>query len=347
MRIFKRIFLFLAVNLLVIALMEFVLTDPSVIEIYLEDIEENGYDTLIIGTSHGETGFDPFMISQELSCNAFNASRRLMPVIDQYYLLKTANSAGTIRTVYFELDPTYFISTQPIKTHDDTCMLRHARLGDRVEYAMRHLADENYNYALFPYTFDMKTLKKAPAVVKSKLLLRDLPPDERIRGIYSFLNISKNFGYMGRGFRYGHEKDPQADLAFEPMPFSPKAVDPSYIEAFEDIVRYCRREDIRLVCVISALPEKRLREENHAGAHAYFRDLCRTHGVDFYDMNLLLPHHLPRTADDYTDLDGHMMGPLARRQTAVLIKLERAHSHEAFFAQSLDEALISFDQQTL
>ena len=339
MRIFKRLCLFLAVNLAVVGLMEFVLTDPSVVEIYLEDIHENEYDTLIIGTSHGETGFDPFMMSEATNSKVFNASRRLMPVIDQYYLLKTANRKGTVKTVYYELDPTYFNSTQPIKTHDDTCMLRHAGALDRLEYAVRYLWDENYNFALFHYVFDMKTLKKVPAIVKSKLLLRSLPPDERIRGIYKFLNISENFDYMGRGFRYGRAKDPQADLAFEPMSFSPDAVDPLYLEAFHDMVRYCRKEDIRLVCVISALPEKRLREENHAAAHEYFSALCDDYGVEFYDMNYLHPHLLPRTTQDYTDLDGHMMGTLAQRQTAMLIELEQSPACEAFFTEDFDALL--------
>lgn len=339
MRIFKRILLFLAVNWVVVSLMEFVLTDPSVVKIYLEDIHENEYDTLIIGTSHGETGFDPFMMSEALDSKVFNASRRLMPVVDQYYLLKTANRKGTIKTVYYELDPTYWNIVQQVKTHDDTCMLRHASLGDRIEYAARYLWDENYNFALFHYVFDMKTLKKAPGIVKSKLLLRDLPTDERIRGIYRFLNISKNFDYMGRGFRYGREKDPLADETFEPLAFSPDDVAPDTLRAFKDMVRYCREEDIRLVCVISALPQKRLCEENHAAAHEYFSALCDEQGVEFYDMNYLSHGRLTRTPADYTDLDGHMMGELARRQTAMLIELERAKSREAFFADDLDAVL--------
>lgn len=335
MRIFKRLLLFLALNLLVIAAMDFVLTDPSIVRIYLEDIHQNEYDTLIVGTSHGETGFDPFLMSEELGVRAFNASRRLMPVPDVYYLVKTANQKGSLKTVYYELDPTYWNAVAQAKTHDDTCMLRHASFGDRIEYAARYLWDENFTFTLFPYTFDMKTLKKAPAIVRSKLLLGDLPPDERIRGIYKFLNISQNFDYMGRGFRAGREKDPLSDLSFEPLWFSEHDVAPRYTAAFTDMAAYCRENDIRLVCVVSALPEKRLREENHAVANAYFADLCRRLEVEFYDLNFLRPDLLPRTAEDYTDLDGHMMGELARRQTKMLIDIEKAKDKASFFTHSL------------
>lgn len=338
MRIFKRLFLFLAVNLLAAYAMGFVLTDPSIVKIYLEDIRKNEYDTLIIGTSHGETGFDPFLMSEELDAKVFNASRRLMPVIDQYYLLKTANRKGTVKTVYYEIDPAYWNSTQPIKTHDDTCMLRHSSLVDRLEYTGRYLMSENYNYALFNYVFDMKTLKKAPAILRSKLTLRSLPPDDRIRSIYEFLGISKNFDYMGRGFRYGLEKDPQADLTFEPLVFSAENVAPDTRYAFEDMVRYCREEGIRLVCMISALPEKRLLEENHYAAHEYFEGLCKEQGVEFYDMNYLADGRLNRTPADYTDLDGHMMGGLASRQTQLLIEIEKAEDRDSFFVRNLNAA---------
>ena len=339
MRIFKRLLLFLAVNLLIACAMNFVLTDPSIVRIYLEDIEQNDYDTLIIGTSHGETGFDPFLMSEGLDAKVFNASRRLMPVPDLYYLLKTANAGGSLKTVYYELDPTYWNAVMQIKTHDDTCMLRHASIPDRIEYAAKYLMGENYNYTLFPYNFDMKTLKKAPGIVRSKVLLSDLPPDERIRGIYSFLNISKNFDYIGRGFRAGREKDPLADETFEPLFFAPENIAPEYHDAFSDMVRYCREEAIRLVCVVSALPEKRLVEENYPAAHEYFRRLCDENGVKFFDMNALRPGLLPRTPEDYTDLDGHMMGELARRQTQLLIELEKARDREAFFVNDLSAAL--------
>ena len=78
MRIFKHLCIFLAVNILIAGLMNFMLTDPSIVRIYLEDIRENEYDTLIIGTSHAETGFDPFMMSEALDAKVFNAARRLM-----------------------------------------------------------------------------------------------------------------------------------------------------------------------------------------------------------------------------------------------------------------------------
>ena len=44
MRIFKHLALFLAVNLLIAGAMNFVLTDPSIVKIYLEDIRKKLQD---------------------------------------------------------------------------------------------------------------------------------------------------------------------------------------------------------------------------------------------------------------------------------------------------------------
>jgi len=331
MRIFKRIAIFLAVNLLVCALMNFVLTDPSVVRIYLDDIHENQYDTLIIGTSHGETGFDPMMMSEAMGTKVFNASRRLMTVPDIYYLLRAANRDHQLHTVYYELDPSYWNLIASAKTHDDTCMLRHAPLFDRIDYAARYLFDENYNFTLFPYNFDAKTIRKAPAIVKAKLSLRGLSPDDQIRTIYRHLNISENFDYLGRGFRYGRSADPAGFAQYEPFLFTEDLISDDYLDAFDRMTRYCRKEGIRLVCVASALPPQRLQQENHAQAHAYFAQLCADSGVEFYDMNALKSGLLDRGPEDYTDIDGHMMGPLAQRQTQLLIDIEQSDDKRAFF----------------
>lgn len=338
MRTFKLCAVFFAVNLLVCLLMNFALTDPSIVKIYLDEIHESGCDTLIIGTSHGETGLDPFLMSEALDANVFNASRRLMSVPDLYYLLRAANENGTIKTVYYELDPSYWNVIPSVSTHDDTCMSRHAPLPDKLRYAADYLWDHNYNYVFFPYDFDAKTLKKAPRIIKSKLLSIGQPADKRIRTIYRHMRISENYDYVGRGFRRGVRRD-NNPAPYEPFYFTESLVDPTYVEAFSDMAAYCKEEKIRLVCVISALPVARLQQENHAEAHAYFSALCARHDVPLYDMNMLANGRLARTSEEYTDMDGHMMGGLARRQTEALIDIELAAQKKPFFTDSLTEAI--------
>ena len=98
-------------------------------------------------------------------------------------------------------------------------------------------------------------------------------------------------------------------------------------------------DDIELVCVQSALPPYRLQNENMDDAHEYFAELCGEYDVPFYDFNYLKDEYLSRTDDDYVDLDGHMMGELADRQSAVLGQILIAENKKEFFYDNYDDVL--------
>jgi len=73
--------------------------------------------------------------------------------------------------------------------------------------------------------------------------------------------------------------------------------------------------------------------------HEYFAELCGEYGVPFYDLNYLKDEYLSRTDDDYVDLDGHMMGELADRQSAVLGQILISKDKKAFFYDNYDDVL--------
>jgi len=91
--------------------------------------------------------------------------------------------------------------------------------------------------------------------------------------------------------------------------------------------------------VQSALPPYRLQNENMDEVHEYFTELCSEYQVPFYDLNYLKDEYLSRTDDDYVDLDGHMMGELADRQSAVLGQILISENKEAFFYDNYDDVL--------
>ena len=111
------------------------------------------------------------------------------------------------------------------------------------------------------------------------------------------------------------------------------------LEAFRKIVVYCKDNDIELICVQSALPPYRLQNENMDEVHDYFIELCGKYDVPFYDLNYLKKEYLSRTDDDYVDLDGHMMGTLADRQSAVLGQILISENKDAFFYDNYSDVL--------
>ena len=87
MRTFKKISGFVIVNILVFVMMSLMLAQPSALKILMKEAQSTEYDTIIIGESHGETGYDPFILSDTMGSEFFNLSRRGMPVVNLSYIL--------------------------------------------------------------------------------------------------------------------------------------------------------------------------------------------------------------------------------------------------------------------
>ena len=67
--------------------------------------------------------------------------------------------------------------------------------------------------------------------------------------------------------------------------------------------------------------------------------MCGEYNVPFYDLNYLKDEYLSRTDDDYVDLDGHMMGKLAERQSMVLGQILISDNKEVFFYDNFEDVM--------
>ena len=315
------------------------LAPPSVVKILMRAARDNTtYDTLIVGQSHGETSFDPFVLSDNLDCEAFNLARRMMPVENLGYILEEANAHGRYRRVILEIDPSYWSSDHKGSFGADTNLLFRLTGSRWLDYFVNVLMNDNYNSLFADYNVAIYTAVQIPQNLKCKLTKGYIfGNEESLREIYKVLKLD-NFEYIGRGFRYGQKYNyaewPEWD-------FREDEVLETNLSAFNKIVKYCSENSIELICVQSALPPFRLRLQNgHMDeAHEYYTKLCNDKGVPFYDLNYLKEEYLPRTDDDYVDMDGHMMGELADRQSAVLCEIINSDDPSAFFYDSYDEVL--------
>ena len=108
MRIFKKLLGFIIVNLIVIVSLTFALAQPSVLKVLVKEAKNGEYNTLIVGESHGETSYDPYVISDITGSQTINLSRRLMPVVNLSYIMEEANAKGQYKRVILDLDPSYW-----------------------------------------------------------------------------------------------------------------------------------------------------------------------------------------------------------------------------------------------
>ena len=337
MRTFKKIAGFIIVNLIVVVSLTFMLAQPSVLKILLKEAKSEECDTLIIGESHGETSYNPYVMSDVTGDQVFNLSRRLMPVVNLSYIMEEANANDLYKRVILDLDPSYWDDDHKGTFGSDTNLFFRLTGSRWIDYVKNILAKDNYNDTFADYNVNAVMVKRIPQNLKCKLNKAYLTGEESsIQNTYSIIGAVGSFEYKGRGFRYGLKK---SGVEWPSWDFNESNIKEENVEAFKKIVKYCKDNDIELICVQSALPPYRVQNENMDEVHEYFTELCSEYQVPFYDLNYLKNEFLSRTDDDYVDLDGHMMGELADRQSAVLGQILISENKEAFFYDNYDDVL--------
>lgn len=337
MQTFKKITGFIIINIIVIILLTFMLAQPSVLKILMKESKNQEFDTLIIGESHGETGYDPYIISDVTDSQVFNISRRLMPVVNLSYILEEANKNDQYKRVILDLDPSYWDGDHRGEFGSDTALLFRLTGKRQYDYIKNILIKDNYNDSFADYNVSIDTVKRIPKNLKCKLNKDYITnSEESIPNTYSIIGAVGSFEYRGRGFRYGVKK---SGIEWPGWKFEEKNIKEENLDAFKKIIKYCTDNDIELVCVQSALPPSRLQNENMDEVHEYFAELCKNNNVPFYDLNYLKDEYLSRTDDDYVDLDGHMMGKLAQKQSEILGQILISEDKEVFFYDNYEDVL--------
>lgn len=153
MRTFKRIAGFIIVNLIVVVSLTFMLAQPSVLKILLKEAKNAECDTLIIGESHGETSYDPYVMSDVTGNQVFNLSRRLMPVANLCYIMEEANVNGQYKRVILDLDPSYWDNDHKGTFGSDTNLLFRLTGNRWVDYIKNILMKDNYNDTFADYNY--------------------------------------------------------------------------------------------------------------------------------------------------------------------------------------------------
>ena len=316
--------------------MTFMLAQPSVVKLLMEEAKSQAYDTIIIGESHAAYGYNPFIISDKIGHEVFNISRGRIIIPNLSYILEEINVLGQYKKVILDLDESYFEESNKGNNGTDTNLLLKLSGERRLRYFKDILLKENYNDILADYTVNSTTIKNIPRNVECKLSKSNyIGGESAIQSVYSVIE-NESYRYEGRGFLRGIKK---SDNKYESKQFDTDNINAENLEAFKKIVQYCKNNNIELVCAQSALPPYRLLNENMDEVHEYFAELCDKYDVPFYDLNYLKDEYLSRTDDDYIDLEGHMMGELADRQSTVLGQILVSENKDAFFYDNYNDVL--------
>lgn len=343
----KVIFLAL-LNIFLIFISAYLLVQPSILRTELAQIQgSTNYDTIVLGNSHGETAVDPKVLDSKLNTVSYNACRRIMPVKDIWYLMREVCWNNQPKTILYEVDP-YYWSVPGISLGNDTSVFFAGNDPEnRLDYFLHEMLTQPFANVIADYRFAPRNASQIPGTARVKLTSAYIRRrEECIPMIMKALHLGNEYRYGGKGFRYGTGVSEYMNAQYKPAKFRAGKVVAENVKYFEKMAAFCRQKKIRLVCFYSALPPRRLRDENVNDVHDYFTKLCEKEDVEYYDMNYLKKGYLDRTDEDYVDMDGHMMGPLARRQTVVLARILTSEDTDAFFENDYRKVLADLPEET-
>lgn len=340
MRTFKRIITFIILNILVFDAMHFALAQPSVLKSFLKDYHQGDFNTVVLGQSHGESGMNPFILSDEHG-EVYNLARRVMPFPEIYYLLREADRDGNVNRAYIEIDSSYWYSNyceqQPAGV--DVNMMYNLSWRYKPLYFFESVLNKRINM-VGDYALSMDSIRAISDNIRAKFILKNI--DDNMEYINTFNDIfgySLNYTYRGRGFRYGHSFYP-VQINF--VQFDSQNIPDIVIQYFDKIVQYCKKENIELIFFTPALSPLRLQNENHDVEHKYFSDLCAAREVPYYDMNYVKKEFLNYTSEEFVDDDGHMMGVLADRHSEIFKEIVNAEDSCIYFYNDYKDVLSKF-----
>lgn len=313
MRNFKMAFFFCILVMSIGLLLNFILVPSSHIRVLLHEVQDESinYDLIVVGQSHGETDINPMILEEKTGLVSYNLSRRLLSMEDMEYMVKESNYKNDVKVLVMDIDPTYWIGDTYTNYFSDSYIYRHLNNPrNKMEYFFDKAVNRDFRITLCPYT-DIKTgLLELPTTIKNKL--------SREYWDYSIEAVempNDNFIYMGRGFRSGINK---TNASYIPMIWDETQISETALQSFINIVDYCNRNEIQLICISSPLPAKRIEEENYDEAHEYFSQLMEQYQVTFFDFNCVKEQFLQISEDSFMDEDGHMMGIFAEEYSNLL-----------------------------
>lgn len=305
MRNFKKPLIFCAIVVFIGEVLAFTMLPSSGFRVILHEVQEQdvNYDLVVVGQSHGETNYNPYILEEETGLASYNMSRRLLSMTDLYYLVKESNYKNSPQVIVMDMDSTYWVGEGFTNYFNDSYIYHHLNNPmNKLEYFLLYALENDYRTTLCPYIDIKNGLTNVVSTVDNKL-----SKEYREYSMEAVEMPSDHFEYIGKGFRHAVVR---TGATYDIQPFDVGEISESALESFDKIVSYCNKHGIQLICVSSPLPKERREQENYEEVYRFFCDITEKYQVPYIDFNIQ-SYGLSWEAEDFMDSDGHMMGAFA------------------------------------
>ena len=329
MRIFKKLIPFLILVIGLNTLLDLCFNSASYMRIALHELQSSkeDFEVVFVGQSHGANAFNPYIIEEKTGMPAYNLSNKLTAVRDISYLVKESNYKNDVDYVIYDIDSSYWLGFEDPNYFAEGYVFPHLNNPiNKLDYFLNYSIKENFRYTLCRYVvYGTGDIKNIPENFKKRLSAGYLNYE-----MDSVLTDFEKTIYKGRG--YFSVKEP-IEVSFTPTEWNDEKVKTGSLDGFLDMVNYCKKNDIELICVSSPLPIERVEAENYPEFHNYFLELAEENDIVFWDFNYIKEEYLSWNSKEFRDLDGHMLGILADRYSSILGEM----LNQYIKGESLDE----------
>jgi hypothetical protein len=287
--------------------------------------EQEEIDSIFIGASHVYRGVNPWIVDEIWGENTFNLSTSSQTIDGSYALLKEANKIGGIKCCYLEVSARMVCYNKETRQSDVTAsyiISDYMRLSlNKVLYILNAMEPKNYINAFCPARRNWRK-------IYSFGFMRDTFQNKSEKGYkeYDYVENETEY-YAGKGFVYSRDVVTYTGTE-EPIDITENYISDDYLFYFAKIVKYCRENDIELVCFSMPMTQRLIGQlGNYDSYLKQVRDLCERYEVLYYDFNCANQALLDLQDSDFKDAN-HLNGKGAEKFSRVFAD---------FFAGKIDE----------
>lgn len=303
MRNFKRILigmLFIGAIICVNQVLELALKPCDSFRSDMHNLEENHYDDIFVGSSHGKAGINPDVVDAITGEKSLNMCRGGENVIDCYHIVKEAYRVNKIKKVVYELDPGYWCADENLGAESRTFYDEFPLSTVKAGYYMDKFWGEDFRATFFSWYLYKKGVNGAESRFKSKFT------DSYRNYDYQFYDTdTQTFTEKGQIAIHRHDtvKDENNLVLWDETDLKKNSVN-----AFDKMVSFCREKDISLTVVTAPVPQETLEKyhSNFEKANEYFAKFMKDRGIKYYNYNYLDIDGFDKSLNGFTDYDGHM-----------------------------------------
>ncbi|MCI8825125.1 MAG: hypothetical protein HFH63_04425 [Lachnospiraceae bacterium] len=306
LKLTAKITVFLLAALAINSFLNYIFIPYSYIRVDYHNIEENSYDMVFVGTSHGKCGIDPSAIDSVTGKKSVNMCLGGEYLSYTYYKVKEICRHHVPEEIVYEIDGGYWTTEEYIGTDSCSIFREMKWSGVKAEFFLDRLLDKDFRVTLFPWYLYRKKYRMIPENIKNKFSgsYQNLATDV-------FTNTAQE--YRENGFIYCY---PVADKnkGFQNFTeWNSNQVQTKTEEYFKKLVKFCKEKEIKLTLLIIPVPDmtREMYKQQYQEQHEYFTELAEKYELRLLDFNYESLDGFDKSLAAYIDCEGHLNGEAA------------------------------------